>query len=89
VISRRALAGLLLGLAAVFGLASCAVTDTTQYYTLGAATAASTNSRASASTAASTEPRAGAATSRGSVAGSRAVGVGVGPVVMPAYLDRT
>ena len=83
----RAVVRRLLGLAAVFGLASCAVTDTTQYYTLGAATAASTNLRASTSTATSTEPRAGAATSRGSVAGSRAVGVG--PVIMPRYLDRT
>ena len=73
----RALAGPLLGLAAVFGLASCAVTDTTQYYTLGAATPPSTNSR----TNASTPPK--------SVAGSRAVGVGVGPVIMPGYLDRT
>ena len=73
----RALAGPLLGLAAVLGLASCAVTDTTQYYTLGAATPPGRTSRASAST----PPK--------SVAGSRAVGVGVGPVIMPGYLDRT
>lgn len=66
----RALAGPLLGLVAVFSLASCAVTDTTQYYTLGAATPPRTNSRASAS-------------------GSRPVGVGVGPVIMPGYLDRS
>jgi uncharacterized lipoprotein YmbA len=89
VISRRALAGLLLGLAAVFGLASCAVTDTTQYYTLGGATAASTVSRPEPAAAASTASRADASTPRRSMAGTRAAGVGVGPVIMPGYLDRT
>jgi uncharacterized protein len=107
VISRRALAGLLLGLAAVFGLASCAVTDTTQYYTLGGATAASTVtdttqyytlggataastvSRPEPAAAASTASRADASTPRRSMAGTRAAGVGVGPFIMPGYLDRT
>ena len=58
----RALAGPLLGLAAVCSLASCAVTDTTQFYTLGAATRAGKELRPAAAAAASVEPLAGAAT---------------------------
>jgi len=98
-VTTRALAGLLLGLAAVVGFAGCAVTDTTRYYTLGVATAskeprpaaaaAGSVERAGQDTAGSVEPQAGSATPRTSVAGSRAVGVGVGPVIMPGYLDRT
>jgi uncharacterized lipoprotein YmbA len=66
----------LLGLAASIGLAGCAVTDTTQYYTFGQPAAGSAESRASASTP------------RSSVAGTGSEGIGVGPVIMPGYLDR-
>ena len=70
----RAVLRRLLGLAASIGLAGCAVTDTTQYYTLRRAAAAeSAKSKAI--------PRSGAA-------GTGAVGIGVGPVTMPGYLDR-
>ena len=69
----------LLGLAAFIGLASCAVSDVTQYYTLGQAAAGSPESKASVST-----PRSGMAGT-----GAVGVGVGVGPVIMPGYLDRT
>ena len=72
----RAVVRCLFGLAASIGLASCAVTDTTQYYTLGRAAAESTESKASESTP------------RSSGAGTGAVGIGVGPVIMPSYLDR-
>lgn len=67
----------LLGLAAFIGLAGCAVSDSTQYYTLGLAGAGGAASRASASPP------------RSSAAGTGAVGIGVGPIIMPGYLDRT
>jgi len=72
----RAVVRRLLGLAASIGLASCAVSDPTQYYTLGQPAAGSAESGASASTP------------RSSAAGTGAVGIGVGPMIMPGYLDR-
>src|SRR5262245_47311688 len=72
---------LLLGLAASAGLASCAVSDPTQYYTLGGAAAAS-------SPGGSAESTAGGSTPLRSVAATGALGIGVGPVIMPGYLDR-
>jgi len=69
----------LLGLAVSIGLAGCAVTDTTQYYTLGEPAARSRDSRESASIAST--PRSGDRTGT--------VGIGVGPVMVPGYLHRT
>ncbi len=74
--SRRAIVRRLLTLAVSLGLASCAVTDPTQYYTLGQTPARSAESTARAST------------ERRSAAGA-AVGIGVGPVIIPGYLDRS
>jgi uncharacterized protein len=68
----------LLGLAALISLAGCAVSDPTQYYTLGEPAAMSAGSRVIASTL----------TQRRSVAGTGSVSVGVGPIIMPSYLDR-
>jgi uncharacterized lipoprotein YmbA len=79
---RRAVVRRLLGLATSIGLAGCAVSDPTQYYTLGR-TAAGSSSPGSA------ESRASASTPRSSVAGTGTVGIGVGPVIMPAYLARS
>jgi hypothetical protein len=62
--------------AASISLASCAVSDSTLYYALGRVGARSTESRASTSTPLS------------SAAGTAAEGIGVGPVIMPGYLDR-
>src|SRR5262245_22473072 len=61
----------LLSLVACVGLTGCAVSDTTQYYTLGQPVGTA-ESRASAPTA-----------------GTGVVGIGVGPVIMPVYLERT
>jgi len=74
---RRAALGRLLSLAAFIGLTSCAVSDPTQFYTLDQAGAGSAQAKA------------GAGTPRSTVAGTGNVGVGVGPVLMPSYLDRT
>ena len=75
--SHGALARRLLTLAAAsISLASCAVSDSTLYYALGRVGAGSTESRASTSTPLS------------SAAGTAAEGIGVGPVIMPGYLDR-
>ena len=74
--SQPAMVRRLLTLAASIGLASCAVSDPTLYYTLGQPAAGSAESGTSAST-----PR--------SADGAGAVGIGVGPVIMPGYLDRT
>lgn len=72
-----ALARRLLTLAAAsISLASCAVSDPTQYYTLGRVGAGTTESRPNTSTTPS------------SAAGTAAEGIGVGPVIMPGYLDR-
>jgi uncharacterized protein len=77
VTGRGALARRLLTLAAAsISLTSCAVSDPTQYYALGRVGAGSTESRANAST------------TQGSAAGTAAEGIGVGPVIMPGYLDR-
>src|SRR5262249_55955996 len=79
----RAMARRLLLLTVSIGLASCTgVTDTTQYYALDRAagrpsTAGSAGSTANVSTSPSTE------------AGTTSVTIGVGPVIIPAYLDRT
>ncbi len=73
----RAVVRRLLGLAASFCLAGCAVSDPTQYYTLGPAAAGSVESRANASTP------------RSVVAGTGTVTIGVGPVIVPSYLDRS
>lgn len=77
----RAVGRRVLGLAASICLAGCAVSDPTQYYTLG-------RSAANSSTAGSAESRASASTPR-SVAGTGTVSIGVGPVNVPVYLDRT
>jgi hypothetical protein len=75
--AHRAVIRRLLGLATFIGLAvGCAVSDPTQYYTLGPATAGSPESRESASP-------------RSNGAGADTVGIGVGPVIMPGYLDRS
>ena len=66
----------LLGLTVCFGLASCAVSDPTQYYTLAQAPAPTAARSATASTA---ESSVGRATN---------VSIGVGPIIIPAYLDR-
>ena len=59
----------------MIGLTGCAVTDPTQYYTLGQPAARNASSKM-----APTAPR--------SAAEPGAVTIGVGPVLMPAYLDR-
>jgi uncharacterized lipoprotein YmbA len=78
----RAVVRRLLGLAASIGLAGCAVSDPTQYYALG-------RTEASSSTAGSAESRASASTPPSSVAGTGTVSIGVGPVILPGYLDRS
>ena len=77
----RAVIRRLLGLTASIGLAGCAVSDPTQFYTLGPAAASSP-------TAESVERKVSASTSRSRVAATGAVGIGVGPVLLPGYLDR-
>jgi uncharacterized protein len=72
----RAVVRGLLSLAASVALASCAVSDPTQFYTLDQTAAA----RA--------EPRVRASTPGSSTAGAKDVGIGIGPVIMPGYLDR-
>jgi uncharacterized lipoprotein YmbA len=78
----RAVVRRLLGLTASIGLAGCAVSDPTQFYTIGQAAASSP-------TAENVERKASASTSRSSVAATGAVGIGVGPVLLPGYLDRS
>jgi len=66
----------LLALTVSIGLSSCAVSDPTQFYTLSRAT----------------PPRASTATdsiAMSSVDRTGIVGIGVGPVMMPGYLDRS
>ena len=77
----RSVVPYLLGLAASVGLASCAVTDTTQYYTLGQAAVRSSSPR-------SAELRASASTPRNVAAGTGTGAIGVGPVIIPGYLNR-
>lgn len=72
----------LLGLATFISVAGCAVTDPTLFYALG-------QTATSSSTAKSAESRVAASGSRGRVGGVEPVGIGVGPVIMPGYLDRT
>ena len=78
----RWIAGRLLGLAISVSFAGCAVTDPTLYYSLGQTTVSS-------STARSAESRVAASGPRGRVAGADPMNIGVGPVIMPGYLDRT
>jgi hypothetical protein len=66
-----------LSVAAFVALAGCAVTDPTEYYTLGQPTVNAVEGRASG------------ATSQSGVAQSDIRGIGVGPIIIPAYLDRT
>src|SRR5262249_8992959 len=73
----------LLLLTVSIGLASrTGLTDTTQYYALDRAAG-------SASTAVSAAPEATVSTSPSTEAGTASVTIGVGPVIIPAYLDRT
>jgi uncharacterized protein len=69
----------LLGLAVSLGVAGCAVTDRTQFYTLGQPAARSTESRVSASIA---------FTPPSSTDSTDTVSIGVGPVIVPSYLHR-
>ncbi len=73
--NRRTRVRWLLLLAASVGGGACAVTDTTQFYTLGQPVAGITASSPSAS------PGSG-------VPEKRTMSIGVGPVFMPGYLDR-
>jgi uncharacterized protein len=66
----------LLRLVASIALASCAVSDPTQYYTLDQTAAGPVESRARASAPGNSR------------AGAKDVGIGIGPVMMPGYLDR-
>ena len=66
----------LLGLAVCLGLTGCAVSDPTQYFTLAQVPASTAERTATASTADS------------SVGSASNVSIGVGPIVIPAYLDR-
>jgi uncharacterized lipoprotein YmbA len=77
----RAVVRRLLGLTASIGLAGCAVSDPTQFYTLGQGAASSPATESVERTSASTSPS--------HVATSGAVGIGVGPVLLPSYLDRS
>jgi uncharacterized lipoprotein YmbA len=72
----------LLGLATFIGFAGCAVTDPTLYYSLG-------QTATTSSIASSADSRVAASGPRGRVAGPDPVSIGVGPVIMPGYLDRT
>jgi hypothetical protein len=78
----RAVVRRLLGLTASIGLAGCAVSDPTQFYTLGQGAASSPATE-------SVERKASASTSPSRVATTGAVGIGVGPVLLPGYLDRS
>jgi len=78
---RTLMVPLLIGLATSIGLAGCAVTDPTQYYALGAAPVGS-------STAGNAPSPAGAPTPSSMAAGESTVAIGVGPVIVPGYLDR-
>src|SRR5262249_53903974 len=71
----------LFGLAAFIGLAGCAVNDPTQFYALGRTAPPSTTARSAESPTAA-NPRTG-------VPGSGAVSIGVGPVIMPGYLEHS
>jgi len=79
----RAMVRRLLLLSVSIGLASCTgVTDTTQYYALDQPAGGS-------STTGSAGPRASVSTSGSTASTTAGVTVGVGPVIIPAYLDRT
>ena len=66
----------LLRLVASIALASCAVSDPTQYYTLDQTMAGPAETQARASTPAV------------SATGAKDIGIGIGPMIMPGYLDR-
>ena len=71
-----------LGLATLISFTGCAVTDPTLYYSLGQTATTSSMARSADSSVAAAVPR-------GRVAGPDPVSIGVGPVIMPGYLDRT
>jgi len=71
----------LLGLATLVGLAGCAVSDPTKYYALD-------RLAAGVSTRATADPKSGEAPSKKTEAAAGGVTVGVGPVIIPAYLNR-
>src|SRR5262249_11572851 len=74
---------LLLALTLFIGLAGCTgVSDTTQYYALDRPARRSSSSG-------TTGPRAGVSTTGSTASTTAGVTVGVGPVIIPAYLDRT
>jgi len=80
---RRAIVRSLVALTVSIGLTSCTgVSDTTQYYALDQPAGGS-------STTGSAGPRASASTSPSTVPETTNVTIGVGPVIIPAYLDRT
>jgi uncharacterized lipoprotein YmbA len=72
----------LLGLAAFISLVGCAVTDPTQYYSLGQTVANSSTARIAESSGRAPAPRS-------KPSETAAVGIGIGPVIIPGYLDRT
>ena len=78
----RWIARRLIGLALSMSFVGCAVTDPTLYYSLGQTTV-------SAPTVRSADSGAVAAGSRGPVAATTPLSIGVGPVIIPGYLDRT
>jgi len=75
-IRRRPIGPSLLALTVSIALASCAVSDPTQFYTLSRETAPRSST-------------AGAAIASSSVDATGSVGIGVGPVIVPGYLDRS
>jgi uncharacterized lipoprotein YmbA len=75
---RRALARTLMGgLAACIVLAGCAVSDPTRYYALGRAPATG-----------NAAPRPAASPPPARAAGSGNLTIGIGPIIVPGYLDR-
>jgi uncharacterized protein len=72
----RAIVRWLLSLSVCLGLASCAISDPTQYFTLAQAPAPTAERTATASTA------------EGGVGQTTNVSIGVGPITIPTYLDR-
>jgi uncharacterized protein len=73
---QRAVTRDVLKLTAAIALTSCAVSDTTQYYTLDQIIARGAESQVRASPPES------------STAGARDAAIGIGPVIMPGYLSR-
>jgi len=80
-INHRAIVRHLFGLAALMVLVGCSVTDPTQYYSLGQTVPNSSTVRTLESSGRAPAPR--------SKPSETAVGIGIGPVIIPGYLDRT